>query len=68
LGTGTTKAQGDANGDNVVNAADLTVWKNQYGFTATSAGAAGAVPEPTAAILLIAATSAIVWRRRTTGS
>jgi hypothetical protein len=64
LGTGTTKAQGDANGDGAVNGADLAVWRNQFGFTATSVGAAGAVPEPTALALLSIAATVLTRSRR----
>jgi hypothetical protein len=50
--TGATKAMGDATGDGLVNAADLTAWKGQF---ATAVAAAGAVPEPGAVMLVGAA-------------
>jgi hypothetical protein len=65
LATGATKAQGDANGDGAVNAADLTLLKSQIAFGAFSGpgkltfgyvkyvtGAVAAVPEPSAVILV----------------
>lgn len=45
--TGATNAQGDANGDGAVNAADLAMWRSRFGGTSAQA-AASAVPEPTA--------------------
>jgi hypothetical protein len=44
--------QGDANNDDVVDDADLLIWKAQFGGGAAT-GAIGAVPEPTAAMLLV---------------
>jgi hypothetical protein len=64
LGVGTTRAAGDADGNGTVNALDLTVWRNQYGFTATSAAAAGAVPEPGALALVLMAAGCLIRRRR----
>ena len=49
-GSGTTRAQGDANGSGTVTGADLTVWQGQYG--GTGGLAAIAVPEPTNIALL----------------
>jgi hypothetical protein len=48
LGTGTDNATGDANGDFSVTAADLAIWKGQYG--SASVAAASAVPEPSALV------------------
>lgn len=56
-------AQGDANGDGNVNATDLSVWKTQFGAGA-AAGAIGAVPEPSAALLLAIGVCAIARIRR----
>jgi hypothetical protein len=41
LGVGTDNATGDANGSGAVDAADLAVWRSQFGTPAV-----GAVPEP----------------------
>jgi hypothetical protein len=49
--SGATVLQGDANGDGAVNAADLSIWKGQFG---SAEAVAGAVPEPTAAALAAA--------------
>jgi hypothetical protein len=64
VGVGTTLAQGDANGSGSVNGADLAIWKTQFGQAAV--GAAGAIPEPGSAVLLIigAASVAALRRRR----
>jgi hypothetical protein len=50
---------GDANGDNLVNADDLTLWKSQFGSSAVSA-----VPEPAAAVLLMFGVMAAVAQSR----
>ena len=50
--TGTSHAEGDANGDGAVDAADLAVWEAQYS-TVGSQTAAIAVPEPLGLALLI---------------
>jgi hypothetical protein len=65
FGTGTTNAQGDANGDSKVDGADFLVWQNQLGQLPTSVAAAGAVPEPAAAGLwLIAGMGLFITRRK----
>jgi hypothetical protein len=52
---------GDANDDGNVNAADLTIWRAQF---ASAVPAAGAVPEPAAALLTLLALGAIAATRR----
>lgn len=48
-----TQAQGDANNDNLVNGADLDVWKDQFGPAGVAASAS--VPEPGSLALLATA-------------
>ncbi|HYO26220.1 MAG TPA: endonuclease [Lacipirellulaceae bacterium] len=56
--TGTAqRSDGDANNDRTVDALDLGVWRTQFG--ATAPGGAMPVPEPAAAILLLAAVAAL---------
>jgi hypothetical protein len=63
LGGGTTNSQGDANGNGLVNGADLDVWKSTFGMTAS----ATAIPEPCAAVLALSCTSLLTRRRRPAG-
>lgn len=65
VGTGTTFAQGDANGDGAVNAADLAEWSASYGASAVTASL-GTVPEPATWLLVSAAAglAATAARRR----
>ena len=58
---------GDANGDGNVDAADLDVWKLQFGAGAATV-ASGAVPEPTAAALMILACGALAHLGRGRGA
>jgi hypothetical protein len=54
---------GDADGDNDVDGDDLVIWQNQYGEPGHLA-AATAVPEPSTAIMLLAACSSLLVRKR----
>jgi len=58
-----THANGDANGDDQINDADLDVWEAQYG-SAPPLSAIGAVPEPTTCTLALAALCLAMSRRR----
>jgi hypothetical protein len=66
LGKGPTppavNGDGDANGDGIVNNADLTAWRNTFG--PASVAAASAVPEPAAATLAAIFGLALAARRR----
>jgi hypothetical protein len=66
LGTnvGATNAQGDANGDGAVNAADLAAWKARFGGT-SSVAAVAAVPEPASGLLAAVGLALIPAVRRT---
>lgn len=55
---------GDANGDTNVDAADLEIWKTQFGDGGTAVVAAAAIPEPSAALLALAAAACLAGRRR----
>jgi hypothetical protein len=59
----TTNANGDANHNGTVGAEDLGIWKTQFGTTPV-VSAAGAVPEPASAALVLIAGAALVGRRR----
>jgi hypothetical protein len=52
LGAGDSNATGDADGNGMVNAADLAVWTAQFGGAPTTSAAVSAMPEPAAAALL----------------
>jgi endonuclease/exonuclease/phosphatase family metal-dependent hydrolase len=64
LGATGATAIGDANHDRVVNAADHTVWSEQFG-TATTVPASAAIPEPATAYLaaMTGLTTALLARR-----
>jgi hypothetical protein len=70
LGLGLTmevdNANGDANGDGLVDDADLSIWESQYGSTFSPLAASAAVPEPASMLLMLAATQSLflrfVWR------
>jgi hypothetical protein len=63
FGIGNSLAEGDANGDRVVDADDLSVWENQFGNSSQSVFAA--VPEPASGVLWLglAGLGMIRWKR-----
>jgi hypothetical protein len=64
MGQTGTNLPADGNGNTVVDAGDLNVWRAHYGMTVTGAGA-GAVPEPgVAALLVIVAAAASAARKQ----
>ena len=64
IASGAAHAQGDADGNGAVDGSDFLAWQRQFGATLTTQ-AAGAVPEPTSALLVfLAAASCLVARRR----
>ena len=58
------KADGDATADGLVNADDLHVWRQQFGFVSTIAPDSGTIPEPTSAQLMASALLVAYRRRR----
>lgn len=56
-------ANGNANGDHLIDAADLAIWETQYG-SPPPVSAFAAVPEPTTATLALAALCLAMGRRR----
>jgi hypothetical protein len=61
---GATHWHGDANGDQMVDGADFLVWQQRLGSVTPATAAAGAVPEPGAAVLMLLASGAMLARRR----
>ncbi len=59
-----THANGDANGDDFINDADLAVWEAQYGNTPPISAVSAAIPEPTTCTLALAALCLAMSRRR----
>jgi autotransporter-associated beta strand protein len=57
-------ADGDANGDDVVNAADLAIFQTQFGTAGGAAPAIAGVPEPTAIALAAMAMAAALGAGR----
>ncbi len=54
---------GDANGDGVVDDADLSIWESQYGSTFSGLVAVVAVPEPSTSKVLLFGMMALLFRR-----
>jgi T5SS/PEP-CTERM-associated repeat protein len=65
-GATATNAAGNANGDSIINGADLAVWRSEFG--PPSVPAVGAVPEPGAAALLLIAAAGFAASRTATRS
>ncbi|MBA4107276.1 MAG: hypothetical protein C0485_16140 [Pirellula sp.] len=64
IASGAAHMQGDADGNGAVDGADYLAWQREFGTT-LAAPAAGAVPEPTSALLVVlAAAGCLVARRR----
>jgi GH25 family lysozyme M1 (1,4-beta-N-acetylmuramidase) len=64
VGPMATHANGDANGDDLINDADLAVWESQYGGAPPLTAAVASVPEPTTCTLALAALCLAMSRRR----
>jgi PEP-CTERM motif len=65
VGIGDENSEGDVNGDNVVDEVDLALWNSLFGTGATSAPAAGAIPEPaTLALAALSAAAVLALGRR----
>ena len=61
--SGATHAQGDANRDGRVDAADFLIWQRQLGSVSPAIEAVAAVPEPAAWALALAAVAILVRKR-----
>jgi len=64
LGIGGMLSEGDADGNSLVDAVDLSVWESQWGASAASVAVAVEVPEPSACVLLLVAISSHGLYRR----
>jgi autotransporter-associated beta strand protein len=65
LGTsGATHAQGDADGDQLVDGGDFLAWQLQFGDAASARPSSAPVPEPHVALMLVTAAAALMVRRR----
>ena len=66
MSSGATAAHGDGDSDGDVDGSDLLVWQQNLGATQSApavAGAAAAVPEPQAALLMVLAAGGLLVRR-----
>jgi hypothetical protein len=64
MGGQSTNANGDADRNGTINAADLTVWRTQIGTNPNAAPVSSAVPEPSSALLIVVACALIARRAR----
>jgi hypothetical protein len=62
LGTAGGQTQGNANGDSIIDDADLDIWRDQFGPGASTV-ATSAIPEPTTGVLAAAALLVMLSRR-----
>jgi len=63
LNFGSSYPAADGNGNGVVDAADYVLWRNNL----PPPGNGASVPEPASAVMLMIATAALGWRRRSLG-
>ncbi len=61
--SGATQAQGDADGNGTVDGNDFLLWQANFGSGAGGGAGGGAIPEPTAGLLLVLAAGCVVARR-----
>jgi len=66
-GASATHANGDANGDELINSADLTIWEMQFDSSASLGTAAATVPEPPVLVLALLALGPFLSRRPSLG-
>ncbi len=64
MATGATKANGDADGDHDVDAADLALWKGGFGVTVAGSSSVAAVPEPSSAAVAVILVAGLLGRGR----
>lgn len=64
IGTGTMRAQGDADADGDIDGADVLAWQVLLNSASTSSIDVASAPEPAASILVVVAGSVVAARRR----